>query len=306
MKTQESMKRENNISVALVGLKEYGLPFVEGAFQGDNGLWYKGYFLVDSCSVDCILSKKVLEVAAGSLTGGKCKKIAALGDEVIFCKPAHLNFAVGDTKFEETFYLGETIDFESTMEFSCVIGILGLKFLLRNGLAIDFERMTLHTSTVKEDNVNTETCRYLFPLDYGFQMFQTPMVGVLGKDEQEFVFLADTGANMNTITRRALEVGGFEHAGDGEKGHVVAFTGTFDVQFEDVKFKLASIGKSEEEINFQEHEKQFQVFDGQDYLLPSDDEEKPLVGGILGSGFMFQEGWILDFSSNVIYARKAV
>lgn len=296
---------KTSFSVALIGVKEYGLPFVKGEFKGDNGIWYKGYFLVDSCSVDCILNKKVLEVAAGALTDGECKKISALGDEAISCKPAHLNFSVGGKEFEETFYLGETVDFESTVECDFIVGILGLKFLLRNRLAIDFERMTLHTSTAAEDNVSPETCRYLFPLGYGFKIYQTPAVGVLGKDEKEFVFLADTGSNMNSITRRVLEDSGFAHEGDGEKGQVIAFSGTFDVQFEDVDFTLATMIKSDGEIGLLQHKRKFQIFEGQDYILSSDDEENPQVGGILGAEFMHQQGWILDFAASLIYARKA-
>lgn len=293
-----------NFSVALIGVKEYGLPFVEGAFQGDNGLWYKGYFLVDSCSVDCILNKKVLKVAAGALTDGECKMISALGDDVVSCKPAHLNFSVGEAKFEETFYLGETIDFESTMEFSCVIGILGLKFLLRNELAIDFEHLTLRASTIKEDNVSVESCRFLFPMTNSIRMFRVPMVGIVGKDDNVYAFLADTGANVNTITRCVLEEGGFDHKSREKSGQVVAISGTFDVQFENVAFTLMSLGEKEGEPELQSYQRKFQVIEGQDYIFPEDDD-KPLVGGMISAPFMCREGWVLDFSASVIYARKA-
>lgn len=123
---------------------------------------------------------------------------------------------------------------------------------------------------------------------------QVPFVPI-GIDDAHFIaMLVDTGSTGNHIFSNAYN----------ELKHMFSKTGKqasmFGVEGEE---RLIDIQSAEFYICGEKQQLEFQITDSQAGELLSENVGIP-VGGIIGSNYMFEHGWIIDYSKQLVLITK--
>ena len=142
-------------------------------------------------------------------------------------------------------------------------------------------------------------------MSVGYYAYGIPLV-CLTNGEEEFFCVADSGCNTNTLTRHAMENGtkNYEHI-DGQNA-LYTISGESITDLAKVDFSLMSVWEDEQkEAGLIPDTDIFQIISGQKHLCWCDNEEIPPISGLISSGFMLRNKWILDFNVGYIYVNAA-
>ena len=212
---------------------------------------------------------------------------------------AHIYIKVGNIEGQEVFCISKKVSFEQAFGKNQIIGVLGVDFLRKNHLVLDLEKKCLTTSS--EEDFSLENKSFVFPMGFGFNNYGIPVIGII-KDDQEFVCVVDSGSNYNTLSQYALEHG-TEKAALQEGGTTISgLFGSIDASLVNAEFSLLSIGNKEGETVLKRDTTTFQILQGQNYLAKSSVENVPPLHGLIGTEYMLQKKWVLDFGKEVIYS----
>lgn len=293
----------------LIDIQETKFPIVKAAFKGKGDMIYIGAMMVDTGSVNCILSKSVLPYLAddAAIEGQKINILSVQGKGVE-CQGYSLSFRIGNSVCSDTFYVNKDMDFDQIFDFP-FIGIIGHEFLCRNNLVLDYETETLHTSEGFYDG-NPEEYPFIFPMSFGLEQYNIPVVGLI-YGEKKYTLIADSGANSTVITKHLLDDAGICVKQLQEKGTVTCFAaGTMEAAFYDVTFNLFSLGGTPECPKTYTLNDKVQVISNCQYIMEGLKDAKgndlmPL-SGMLSSDFMLRNKWVLDFGMGVMFQRKEV
>ena len=103
---------ERNFTTKLMCLNDAIFPLVEVAFKDAEGKICVGYLLVDTGSVNCILSKTVAPLIVDSqFKSDDNLNVFTVQNQAIQCQGVGFTFFMGGKKFEETFYVNDQVDF---------------------------------------------------------------------------------------------------------------------------------------------------------------------------------------------------
>ena len=194
------------------------------------------------------------------------------------------------------------LSFDSVFGEHIVLGILGIEFLVKYGLALDFENRSLHSSSIIEEKMELSEYSFVFPQEYGFSKYGLPVVGMV-KNGKEYVCLVDSGSNLNTTTKYVLGNGDITNRHTGLKSSLTSVAGTKMTDLMNVDFDLLSIGNKIGEIKVRNYSAEFQVMDNSKYILEGASNIPP-VSAIIGAGFLLEHKWVVDFASGVVYSAK--
>ncbi|MEE1120292.1 MAG: hypothetical protein UHT92_01200 [Prevotella sp.] len=278
--------------------------YIEVTFNGRDGNICQGKLLIDTGSINCIISKKFIEeyLDACDINENEKIEICSLGADSVVSNGIDFAFNIGEKTFKDTFYTNDSFNFMfNNSEF---IGLVGSQFLTENKLVINYASMKIHEFK-KEKNYDIQKYSFFFPMDYGLDRYGLPVVGIVN-DEQEFLMVLDTGANQNLITKHVIEEGAFENQITGKMMSVGGVTGNeFDTTIRQMKFSIFSLGGDENQPKLCNHEELMLVMDRSKYLLEVEDKSVNLepVAGVISAVFLKKNKWILDFGNRVIYRK---
>lgn len=226
-------------------IQEPKFPIVKAAFKGKDAQIYIGVMMIDTGSVNCILSKSVLPyLNEDAAIDGKTMKIHSVQGRGVECQGYWLSFRIGNEVFSDTFYVNENMDFGQIFD-GLFIGIIGHKFLRKNNMVLDHETETLHASAGSIEG-NPEDYAFFFPMSYGLKQYNIPVVGLVYGDE-EYVMVADSGANESVITKHIMDDAGFCVRYFDNYGTVTCFTtDTLGTALCDVLLSIISVGGTPE------------------------------------------------------------
>ncbi len=294
------------MSIELFHIDEFQYPLVEAVYEGKNGKLYYGVFIIDSGATDNQLNKTVVEILSDECyLPNESIKITSVQGQGCECKAMKLDFkTTNNLSFTEKFYASEMrMDFLGK---GAVIGILGVDFLKKHNLSLDFESKTLHTSSM--DEVKIENCDYYYGMEYGFKTHTIPLVPIANGDDMYYL-VADTGANVTAITKHVMEICNMPIS-DYQKNHTTIETLTCNINADicNSTINLVSLKNGGEGFKMLSYEDQIQILPNLDYVVDAvkndKGEEIPAICGLLSSAFMLRNKWILDFRTGVIYSRK--
>ena len=146
---------------------------------------------------------------------------------------------------------------------------------------------------------------FVCPMSVGFHAYGIPIV-CLTNGEDEFLCVADSGCDTNTLTRYAMENGAkcFEQI-EGKRS-IYTISGESVADIAKVDFSLMSVWDDEEKESILVPDKDvFQIISGPEHLCWCDDEETPPISGLISSRYMLRNKWILDFNVGYIYVNAA-
>ena len=261
------------------GIVEY--PMIMASFVSKSGRTVGGAFIVDTASRHNVMNEAILGILQDNCLryDGKMT-LTSFSGEGIQGKEVHLDFCVGDCLFSERFYAAQGLSFDSVFGEHVVLGILGIEFLVKYGLALDFEKRSLHSSSMIEEKMELSEYSFVFPQEYGFSKYGLPVVGMVKKGK-EYICLVDSGSNL--------------------KSSLTSVAGTKMTDLMNVDFDLLSIGNKIGEIKIKKYSTDFQVIDNSKFILEGESNIPP-ISAIIGAGFLLEQKWVVDFASGLVYS----
>lgn len=279
-------------------------PLVKVAFEGKDGKVYVGYMLVDTGSMDCILNNSILPLLSPeAMHIDNNKEISSVQSKSLVCHAVDFTFKMGDGMFSEVFYTNDRIDLGEI--FSGIVGIVGIGFLLKHKLVLDYSTESLRTSDNKV--AAPSDCEFFFPIEFGLKHYSLPVVGIACNDT-EYVMIVDSGANNTLLTQcMANELGGT--VCDGGESTMTDFTNkTVATMKQNVDLSLISLGGADNDIKLYSSKDTVLVINDREHILDgytdTDGIEVPPVSGLLSSDFMHTHKWVLDFGVGAMYIEK--
>lgn len=278
-------------------------PMIKATFVSKSGKMVGGAFMIDTASRHNIMNETIMGILPDDclLYDGTMKLTSFSGDGVQG-KEVHLDFCIGEKQFKERFYAAQGLSFDSVFGEHVVLGILGVEFLVKHGLALDFENRTLHSSSIINKNIELPDYTFFFPQEYGFSKYGLPVVGMV-KNDKEYVCLVDSGSNLNTTTNYVLNDGGITSKHTGMRSSLTSVAGTKITDLMTVNFDLLSIGDKIGEVKTNNYSTEFQVINNSKYIIEGT-KDIPPVSAIIGAEFLLENKWVIDFSSGAVYSAK--
>lgn len=264
----------------------------------------QGLFVIDSGCTDSYIASNALDMAKIKVTQNQIEDYQN-GWVTHWVKTCQIELSMGSERILEEFFVSDSSIFDDD-----VIGILGNRFLQRNGLSIDYGTLSLRTSDIDHSNLCIGDCAYFFPMEPGLRAFGVPVLMLRGRNGQDYVALADTGSDANVITEEKLH-DATQHYRRTKEGNCVQM---LDSQLQTTKAAakvlLGSLQGGEEYLRFDLHAIEFLVIDRDVILTSANDggadgeSERERVDAIIGNSFLRSQGLILDFNAKIIYKRK--
>ena len=301
------MKKEmNDIKVRMVRMEGDIAPFVEIAYVDKYAQDHTGLMLLDSGSTVNILSNEIADNI-----GELCKiddmatAISSIAHGIMNTDNVRFSFALGGKLFNDTFCIS-TKPLPIHVKGMAIIGILGIQFLQRHRLVIDYDEFTLHTSDVSPNNLSVSDCDFFFPMEIGLKFYGVPVLSVK-QNGKELVTLVDTGATGNMMAEQALVDNKFKCYRFKGNDVMIGVTGEVDVEEAYVRFNMVSLDCDDVcEISHCDYFwlLPYNVFTPKEGVCDTNGEQLPPIEVLIGSPFMAKEGWVLDFGACIIYKLK--
>ncbi len=294
-------KKVTEIDLPLHHVETLRMPFVLASFMSKSGEWRQGFFLIDTGSTDNILNCDKLGAVDEASISSRRKTIFGMENKGEDCARVQLDINVGGLESTETFSISHNLDFKKFFGSNDIIGLLGVKYLRKNRLVLDFDARSLHTSHLKR--LDCDNWGVIIPMGYGFEMYGLPMAPFT-IDDKVYPCIVDSGADYSLLTQLAMEQGTvqYDHH-ENEAGTIEGMAGVTHTSFADVTFKLVSLTGTEDKIAEIEDREKFHIVPDSDgiYIIP--DSDVPSVQGMLSTPYMLQRKWILDFKIGYIYSK---
>lgn len=302
------MKKEKNIKVDLYRVKGDAAPFVLVDYMDKDAEEHNGVMILDSGCMGNILSHEMADdVAPLCKMEEEGTRLYSIAHEVTEAENVNFSFALGGIQFHEKFCITPK-EMPIQIKGMPVVGILGLRFMLKYGIVIDYSDFSCYTSDVSPKTLSISDCVYFFPMEPGLKSYGLPVVAFT-QGEKDIVVLADSGATNNMIAEPTIVENNFHCHRTNEKDVMNGITGSVAVEEAIVKFTLSSV--TENNVKKISYHSNFYL--SPDYIfVPSKDycngdiEGLPPIEALIGSPFMASQGWVLDFGAMIIYKRKDV
>lgn len=300
------MQNEHKLRVRMLRVVGDVAPLVLVDYMDKNAEEHTGLMLLDSGSMGNVLS-----VELADSIGELCKlkeetEIHTLDGRVVNAKKVRFSFVLGGKQFHETFSISNR-EMPFRVEGVQTVGILGVEFMHKHGLSIDYSDFSFHTSEVNPQNLSISDCDFFFPMEPGLINYRVPVIA-FHQGGKEIVVLADSGATDNIIAKQSVVDYDFIITRTPEKDRIEGLGGSVEVEGTILKFNMLSL--TEDDVRKITRHARFFLLPHY-VLTPCDDlcdktdgEFPPPVEALVGSPFMAKQGWVLDFGAKIIYRRK--
>lgn len=283
-------------------INEINMPFVMCEYINNEGQSKKGLLLIDTGSKDNILSQKIADTFGKLNYTDEVINICGVGESGSVCKTADSQIFLDGQEFKARFSIMNNVNLDMMFGPGVVFGILGSAFLRQYELTVDFKNMCLRTSNEK-NGIAMKRDTFLFPMSCGMKSYGVPVIGFTNGDET-FYGVADSGANVSLLSQSGVK-GTAEIEVKTKKSHVSGILDKNEIS----KNAIATLSLLSIDENDNEHLKLVDVIDKFN-LLPSDYVLNPGVGlppisALIGTEFMLENKWILDYKHGFIYSSAA-
>lgn len=270
---------------------DYPLVFV--TLTTVNGVRVGGLMLVDTASIHNILNQEIIGILDGVSLGDYGEiTLTSFNGEYVKARKTRFVFSIKSEVFDEFFYVADSLCLDSVFDGHVIVGIIGVDFLTKYGLALDYSNYKLRSTTEFDDH----DC--VIPLRYGFSVYGLPVIKSVSNG-MEFGCLADSGSSQNITTRFVLDNYGIVH-GRMEKGElfrsIKKVTGGKKTT---AKIGLECIGRKSELVYNYTVNEVFGVMDVCRHIVDGKGGILP-VSVILGAPFLREHNCVVDFGKMMI------
>lgn len=295
------MKKE--FSSKILDINKYGCPLLEAAFVGKNGQGYMGVMMIDTGSAHCLLNRNVLDYIDTICDDDRKMRINSLGNQNADYSHIDLSFVIGKQMFIHEFWVNNEVNIQYLPEVN-IIGIIGVDFLVKHSLVVDFDSMLVHT-VCNNISLKASSCKFLFPMKGGINMFGIPVVCMAKDEENDFALGVDTGANNTIVTRHLIDEGHFKVDSSDKIFCVNTLYNVTKLSHATITMDLKSLDGNTDKPKICSYTDDILITDEYDYIAPAPEDKDNAfpLSGLLSSEFMSKHKWILDFSNFVIYSK---
>lgn len=301
------MEKERDIRVELFRVEGDIAPFVMVDYVDKDAQEHSGLMLLDSgCNNNVFYSEMADKIGDLCKMQDEYTQIRTSTNVVISAENINLSFALDGTLFHERFCLLDEPGHENSVEMPPIIGILGLRFMMKHRLVIDYSDFSFHTSDVSHSNFSTYQCDFFFPMGIGMKYYDLPVLAFVQGD-WELVALVDTGAECNAISSSVLFDKGIKSQMLEGTDTIYGMAGCLEVKEAEIEFGLLTLKDDyTEEIKRKDDFKIIpHVVNNPIEGICDDSGNHPdSIEVVIGSPFMAEEEWALDFGEMIIYKRK--
>lgn len=296
------MKKENTIEVAMFRVVDDLNPFIKVNYVDKDAQEHNGLMMLDSGSNVNFLTNDI-----ASAIGDLCRhddtdlEITDSVGEIMQADFVHFSFAFGGIQFHEDFgikkgcHLGYVDDLP-------IIGLLGNVFLQKYRLAIDYNNFTIHTSDISHANLCSDDCDFIFPMEIGLKNYGVPVLAI-HHEGTDIAAIADTGSSANVVSIQCVNLCDLKCEYTKDTDTLRGLKGQSKGTWANVHFHLLTLKENgAESIPFHDS---FLVIDhsvAEGYVF-NEQQQQP-IEGLIGSPFMANQGWVLDFGAKVIFRRN--
>ena len=300
------MKKNQNLNVEMYRVVDDLAPFVKVGYMDKNAEEHSGLMMLDSGSEKNYLTDEVARHFSNRKrrTNPKTRTMDCTG-EVLPVDLAHFSFILGGIQFCDDFGVNRDINFGCVGDIP-IIGLLGVKFMQKHGLVIDYSNFTVHSSDLFITDLIQSECDFIFPMGIGLDYYGVPVLAIhKNGTNTDAVAVADTGSMANLISTQCISLCNIKCAyKDGEDSMSGLKGNSEKCKCADMQFDLLTLQKDGcyGSVSFQDS---FMVIDhsiAEAHLFSEQLEQN--IEGFIGSPFMAKQGWTLDFAEKVIYKRK--
>lgn len=276
--------------------KDY--PFIFASFFTKNRVKIGGALLVDTASMHNILNWKLfgllynpLKEFSGDIALTSFRGVSVKANKVRF------SFSVNGISFEEDFYMSNDLSLDYVYENHIVVGVIGVDFLRKYRLSLDFVKGLLVSTGQKLE----EICK--LPLQYGFSKYGLPVI-IANNRGRKYGCLLDSGSCFNITTRYVLDNYGICHTQIKKGQPFKSITRTVDA--DEIRAKIKLVGMDYEsrlhvKYSFDE---MFQIMK-EDYHIVDGSDGIPPISMILGVHFLKKNGCVIDFDKKYLYVLNS-
>ena len=198
------MKKENDIRVEMFRVVGDFAPLVQVYYLDKNAQEHTGLLLLDSGSNENILCGYIsCRLGQNCMIEGKKGRVFTTSGDYQSLDYMNFSFAFGGQQFSEVFGVCD-MNLPKLVGNLQIIGIIGIEFMQRHQLVIDYSDFTIHTSDVSHDNLITSDCDFFTPMAIGLKYYNMPLV-FMYQNGKEIMVLADTGASNNVLASQTIE-----------------------------------------------------------------------------------------------------
>lgn len=301
------MQNEHKLRVRMLRVEGNVAPLVWVDYMDKNAEEHTGLMLLDSGSMGNVLSVELADSIGELCRLEEETEIHTLDGRVMKTKNVRFSFVLGDKQFHETFSISNR-EMPFRVEGVQTVGILGVEFMHKHGLSIDYSDFSLHSSDVNPENLSISDCDFFFPMEPGLIHYRVPVIAFLQGDK-EIVVLADSGADNNIIAKKTVVDNDFNMSRMLQKDIVEGLGGFVEVEGTILKFNMLSLTENDVR-KITQHARFFllphYIYCPKDDLYNRKDGQlPPPIEALVGSPFMAKQGWVLDFGAKIIFSRKA-
>jgi len=303
-------KKHLNTKIITVGTHH---PCVEVSYVDTKGQERKALMVVDTCCEDNhLFARANSDISIYEPHGLKQISCIVTGDTYIDEHCVSAMFMIDGIQFDEDFAMDENTIFPSCTALP-IIGILGAKFMRKNKLAFDYRKMRLYRAKHKKIIFNNPNIQYITPIDFGFKLRGVPLV-IIFKNDNPYFAMADSGSDTCIISQNwagladkiISQDSSINTIKNDESSYLYVEGPDALISFELPSFKDWENGSGD---MFNCKAKAILV-NSNNILTTSFTTQKANkstlhnIDVVLGSPFMEQMKWIIDFRHKVIYTMK--
>lgn len=283
-------------------INEIKMPLVVCKFINKEGQESKGLFLIDSGAKDNILPQKVADTFGVLEYTEDVIEICGLGEEKSPCKIANAQIFLKGQEFGIRFNVNSDVNFDMILGPGVVLGILGSAFLRQYELTVDFKNKCLRTSN-EENGIAMKEDTFLFPMSCGMKSYGVPLVRFTNGGKTLYG-VADSGANVSLMSQSGVK-DMTEIEVQENKCQVNGIVNQNQINRTAVAtLSLLSINeKDRKQLKLIKVIDEFNLLPSEYVLNPGDD--LPPISALIGTEFMLENEWILDYKHGYIYSSAA-
>ena len=273
-------------------------PLVFASFTAKSGVNVGGAFLIDTASRHNILNPQILDIIeAAPMDDNKEIALTSFRGESVSAGKTNFDFSIEKDVFKESFYISPKISFDSVYEGHVVVGVLGVEFMIKHGLALDFSKMALRSS--ERCVTNGDDC-YTFPLQFGFSQYGLPIVVMTSKNK-DFVCLVDSGSCFNITTNRTLDCAEIPYQCIKRGEAFKSVTCSVDADIIRTCIELTGIDPESKTYSRHMFSETFYVAKD-DWNIIDGEDGTPPISVILGANFLKKHKCVIDFGNGFFNA----
>lgn len=302
LKIQCKVMTNKNLILPFYKINEIKMPFIVCKYNNNEGKETKGLFLIDSGSKDNILPQYVADTFDHLEYTNEVVNVCGLGENNSVCKTANAQVFLKGQEYCVRFNVSNDVNFDMMFGPGVMLGILGSSFLRQYELTVDFKNKCLRTSN-EENGIAMKEDNFLFPMSCGMKSYGVPLVRFTNGGKTLYG-VADSGANVSLMSQSGVKDMTEIELQDNEC-QISGIVSQNTINHTAIAaISLLSINEKD-----REHMKLIKVID-EFNLLPSDyvlnpGEDLPPISALIGTEFMLENKWILDYKHGFIYSSAA-